>query len=76
LKRTINSLEDTMNNRLAVSLIAASLLTSGAAFAQSTTVQGAQDGAGPVAKLEVRSARSLAAPWVRPLVWDWKFRMP
>ncbi|MBR1301157.1 DUF1236 domain-containing protein [Bradyrhizobium sp. AUGA SZCCT0042] len=34
-----------MNNRLAVSLIAASLLTSGAAFAQSTTVQGAQDGA-------------------------------
>src|SRR6476646_7825035 len=34
-----------MNNRLAVSLIAASLLTSGAAFAQSTTVQGAHDGA-------------------------------
>ena len=34
-----------MNNRLAVSLIAASLLTSGAALAQSTTVQGARDGA-------------------------------
>ena len=34
-----------MNKRLAVSLIAASLLSSGAAFAQSTTVQGARDGA-------------------------------
>lgn len=34
-----------MNNRLAVSLIAASLLTSGAAFAQSTTVEGAHTGA-------------------------------
>jgi uncharacterized protein DUF1236 len=45
LKRTINSLEDMMNKRLAVSLIAASLLTSSAAFAQSTTVQGAHDGA-------------------------------
>src|SRR4051794_3015586 len=38
-------LEDMMNNRLAVSLIAASLLTSGAAFAQSTTVEGAHTGA-------------------------------
>jgi hypothetical protein len=38
-------LEDTMKLRLAVSLIAASLLTSGAAFAQSTTAQGAADGA-------------------------------
>ena len=37
--------EDMMNNRLAVSLIAASLLTSGAAFAQSTTVEGADRGA-------------------------------
>jgi hypothetical protein len=40
-----------MNKRIAVSLIAASLLASGAAFAQSTTVQGAQEGArvgGPV----------------------------
>jgi hypothetical protein len=45
LKRTINSLEDMMNKRLAVSLIAASLLTPAAAFAQSTTVQGAHDGA-------------------------------
>ena len=34
-----------MKNRFAVSLIVASLLTSGAAFAQSTTVQGANDGA-------------------------------
>jgi hypothetical protein len=45
LRRIVNSLEDTMHNRFAVSLIAASLLTSGAAFAQSTTVQGAHDGA-------------------------------
>lgn len=34
-----------MNKRCAISLIAASLLVSGSAFAQSTTVQGAQDGA-------------------------------
>jgi hypothetical protein len=34
-----------MNNRLAVSLIAAALLVPGAAFAQSTTGRGAQDGA-------------------------------
>ena len=34
-----------MRNRLAVSLIAASLMTSGAAFAQSTTVEGAANGA-------------------------------
>lgn len=34
-----------MKFRLAVSLIAASLLTSGAAFAQSTTARGAADGA-------------------------------
>ena len=34
-----------MTNRFAVSLIAASLLTSSAAFAQSTTVQGANEGA-------------------------------
>jgi hypothetical protein len=34
-----------MNKRLAVSLIAASLLTSGAAFAQSTTATGAVNGA-------------------------------
>lgn len=34
-----------MHNRLAVSLFAASLLASSAAFAQSTTVQGAHDGA-------------------------------
>ena len=43
-----------MNNRLAVSLIAASLVTSGAAFAQSTTVQGAHDGA--------RAGGSVAGP--------------
>jgi hypothetical protein len=34
-----------MNKRLAVSLLAASLLTSGAAFAQSTTATGAANGA-------------------------------
>jgi hypothetical protein len=34
-----------MNKKLAVSLIAASLLTSGAAFAQSTTATGAANGA-------------------------------
>ncbi len=34
-----------MNNRLAVSLIAAVLLAPGVAFAQSTTARGAQDGA-------------------------------
>src|SRR3954464_13904529 len=34
-----------MNKRLAVSLIAASLLASGSAFAQSTTIQGANEGA-------------------------------
>ena len=34
-----------MNKRLAVSLIAASLLVPGAAFAQSTTVEGAERGA-------------------------------
>ncbi|XIA63557.1 DUF1236 domain-containing protein [Bradyrhizobium sp. TZ2] len=34
-----------MNKGLAVSLLAASLLTSGAAFAQSTTARGAADGA-------------------------------
>jgi hypothetical protein len=45
LRRIVNSLEDVMNNRLAVSLIAASLLTSTAAFAKSTTVQGANEGA-------------------------------
>jgi hypothetical protein len=34
-----------MNKRLAVSLVAITLLTSGAAFAQSTTQRGAADGA-------------------------------
>src|SRR3981081_4175010 len=37
--------EDTMKNRLAVSLMAASLLGAGAAFAQSTTATGAANGA-------------------------------
>jgi hypothetical protein len=45
LRRIVNSLEDAMNNRLAVSLIAAALLAPGAAFAQSTTAQGAAEGA-------------------------------
>jgi uncharacterized protein DUF1236 len=43
--RAVHCLEDMMKNRLAVSLIAASLLTSGAAFAQSTTAAGAVNGA-------------------------------
>ena len=34
-----------MKNRIAVSLIAVSMLASGAAFAQSTTAQGAREGA-------------------------------
>src|SRR3954451_21952767 len=38
-------MEDMMNNRLAVSLVAASLLASGSAFAQSTTATGAVNGA-------------------------------
>jgi uncharacterized protein DUF1236 len=38
-------LEDMMKNRFAVSLIAASLLASGAAYAQSTTATGAANGA-------------------------------
>jgi hypothetical protein len=47
-----------MNKRLVVSLVAASLLTSGAAFAQSTTQQGAATGtaaggavAGPIGEV-------------------------
>jgi hypothetical protein len=45
LRPIVNLLEDTMNKRLAVSLVAASLLTSAAAFAQSTTATGAANGA-------------------------------
>jgi hypothetical protein len=45
LNGIVNSMEDSMKNRIAVSLIAASLLASGAAFAQSTTARGAADGA-------------------------------
>jgi hypothetical protein len=45
LKVILKPLEEKMRNRLAVSLFAASLLASGAAFAQSTTEQGARDGA-------------------------------
>jgi hypothetical protein len=45
LKGVVNSLEEVMKNRLAVSLIAASLFASGAAFAQSTTATGAANGA-------------------------------
>lgn len=40
----VNSLEDTMKKSL-VTVMAASLLASGAAFAQSTTVEGARNGA-------------------------------
>jgi hypothetical protein len=45
LKRIFQPLEDMMKNRVAISLIAVSMLASGAAFAQSTTEQGARDGA-------------------------------
>jgi len=51
LRFIFQPLEDMMNNRFAISLIAASLLASGSAFAQSTTEQGAREGArvgGPV----------------------------
>jgi hypothetical protein len=45
LKRIFQPLEDVMKNRVAISLIAVSMLASGAAFAQSTTEQGARNGA-------------------------------
>jgi hypothetical protein len=45
LNRIVNFMEDTMTNRLTVSIVAASLLASSAAFAQSTTVEGARGGA-------------------------------
>ena len=44
LRDIFQPLEDMMTKRVAVSLIAASLLASGSAFAQSTTVQGADEG--------------------------------
>ena len=65
-----------MNKRLAVSLMAASLLIPGAAFAQSTTAQGAADGA--------RAGGAVAGP-VGAMVGGtvgaavgaaWKSRMP
>ena len=45
LKRIVNSMEEMMKYRFAVSLIAVSLFASGAAFAQSTTERGAVNGA-------------------------------
>jgi len=46
LRRVIGQLEeDTMKKRRAITLMAASLLASGAAFAQSTTEEGARNGA-------------------------------
>lgn len=65
-----------MNNRLAVSLIAVSLLVPGAAFAQSTTAQGAAEGAARVVKPLVRSAPLSAVPWAPRSVQPWKFRTP
>jgi hypothetical protein len=41
----VHPLEDMMKNRITVSLIAVSMLASSAAFAQSTTAQGAREGA-------------------------------
>jgi hypothetical protein len=46
LNRIDNLPEDTMRNRLTISLIAVSLFASSAAFAQSTTATGAVNGAG------------------------------
>ena len=45
LKGIDNFMEDMMTNRLTVSIVAATLLASSAAFAQSTTVEGARGGA-------------------------------
>ena len=54
-----------MNNRLTVSLVAASLLASGAAFAQSTTATARRTAPRPVVRSPVRSARPSAARSVR-----------
>ena len=45
-----------MTNRLTVSIVAATLLASGAAFAQSTTVEGARGGAAVGLGLEIPNA--------------------
>ena len=64
-----------MKNRIAVSLIAVSMLASGAAFAQSTTEQGAREGARTGARSVDRSAPWSAALSVLPLARPWKFPM-
>ena len=65
-----------MNNRLAVSLIAAALLVPGAAFAQSTTAQGAAKApraggevAGPVGAIVGGTVGAAVGA-------AWKFRTP
>ena len=65
-----------MNNRFAVSLVAASLLDVGAAFAQSTTAQGATEGAraggdvgGPVGAMVGGTVGAAVGA-------AWKFRTP
>src|SRR5258706_14103289 len=55
-------LEDMMNNRFAVSLIAASLLASGAAYAQSTTATGAASGAAAGGSVAGPGGRALGGP--------------
>jgi hypothetical protein len=45
LKGIVNFMEDMMTHRLTVSIVAATLFASSAAFAQSTTVEGARSGA-------------------------------
>jgi hypothetical protein len=45
LKGIVNFMEDMMTHRLTVSIVAATLFASSAAFAQSTTVEGARTGA-------------------------------
>ena len=64
-----------MTNRFAVSIDCASLLASSAAFAQSTTVEGARRRAAGGA-VAVRSVRPSVEPSARRLVSAWKFRTP
>jgi uncharacterized protein YraI len=71
-----NQLEDMMRNRLTVSLLAASLLASSAAFAQSTTATGAVNGARAGGSVAGPVGRSSAAPSVRLSAPVWKSRTP
>ena len=65
-----------MNNRFAVSLIAASLLTSGAAFAQSTTEQGAPKARGRAATVAGPVGEVVGGTVGAAVGSAWKFRTP